>query len=64
MSLPLPSGSTVMDTGTDTPGAQAPLRIAIMTDETGWHTGRLKKAFRARGKPSSDARCASPFRRT
>ncbi|SDR47765.1 alpha-L-glutamate ligase, RimK family [Paraburkholderia fungorum] len=29
-------------------------RIAIMTDETGWHTGRLKKAFRARGV---DARC-------
>ncbi|SAL01813.1 ATP-grasp domain-containing protein [Caballeronia ptereochthonis] len=25
------------------------LRVAIMTDETGWHTGRLKKAFRARG---------------
>jgi tetrahydromethanopterin:alpha-L-glutamate ligase len=32
-----------------------PLRVAIMTDETGWHTGRLKKAFRARGV---DARCA------
>ena len=31
-----------------------PLRIAIMTDETGWHTGRLKKAFRARG---AEARC-------
>ncbi|NIF81201.1 RimK family alpha-L-glutamate ligase [Paraburkholderia sp. Cy-641] len=30
------------------------LRVAIMTDETGWHTGRLKKAFRARG---ADARC-------
>jgi tetrahydromethanopterin:alpha-L-glutamate ligase len=30
------------------------LRIAIMTDETGWHTGRLKKAFRARG---CEARC-------
>lgn len=30
------------------------LRIAIMTDETGWHTGRLKKAFRARGV---EARC-------
>lgn len=29
-------------------------RVAIMTDETGWHTGRLKKAFRARGV---DARC-------
>jgi tetrahydromethanopterin:alpha-L-glutamate ligase len=25
------------------------LRIAIMCDETGWHTSRLKKAFRARG---------------
>ncbi|WP_408173660.1 ATP-grasp domain-containing protein [Paraburkholderia strydomiana] len=54
MSLPLPSDSTAMDAGTDTPGAQAPLRIAIMTDETGWHTGRLKKAFRARG---AEARC-------
>jgi tetrahydromethanopterin:alpha-L-glutamate ligase len=31
------------------------LRVAIMTDETGWHTSRLKKAFRARGV---DARCA------
>jgi tetrahydromethanopterin:alpha-L-glutamate ligase len=32
----------------------AGLRVAIMTDETGWHTTRLKKAFRARGV---DARC-------
>ena len=32
----------------------ASLRVAIMTDETGWHTSRLKKAFRARGV---DARC-------
>ncbi|APR38553.1 ATP-grasp domain-containing protein [Paraburkholderia sp. SOS3] len=32
----------------------AGLRVAIMTDETGWHTSRLKKAFRARGV---DARC-------
>jgi hypothetical protein len=32
----------------------ASLRVAIMTDETGWHTARLKKAFRARGV---DARC-------
>jgi RimK family alpha-L-glutamate ligase len=30
------------------------LRVAIMTDETGWHTSRLKKAFRARG---AEARC-------
>lgn len=30
------------------------LRVAIMTDETGWHTGRLGKAFRARGV---QARC-------
>ena len=30
------------------------LRVAIMTDETGWHAGRLKKAFRAR---DVDARC-------
>jgi RimK family alpha-L-glutamate ligase len=29
-------------------------RVAIMTDETGWHTARLKKAFRARGV---EARC-------
>jgi RimK family alpha-L-glutamate ligase len=32
----------------------ATMRIAIMTDETGWHTGCLKKAFRARG---AEARC-------
>src|SRR6201996_1195221 len=30
------------------------LRVAIMTDETGWHTGRLKRAFRAR---DVEARC-------
>ncbi len=30
------------------------LRVAIMTDETGWHTARLKRAFRARGV---EARC-------
>jgi len=30
------------------------LSVAIMTDETGWHTSRLKKAFRARGV---EARC-------
>ncbi|KQR76506.1 RimK family alpha-L-glutamate ligase [Burkholderia sp. Leaf177] len=30
------------------------LRVAIMSDETGWHTSRLKKAFRARGV---EARC-------
>ena len=28
---------------------EAPIRIAIMTDEKGWHTGRLKRALRARG---------------
>ncbi|WOD15347.1 ATP-grasp domain-containing protein [Paraburkholderia kirstenboschensis] len=58
MSLPLPSACAAtdanVDTGTDTRGAPAPLRIAIMTDETGWHTGRLKKAFRAR---RVEARC-------
>jgi tetrahydromethanopterin:alpha-L-glutamate ligase len=32
----------------------AGLRVAIMTDETGWHTARLKKAFLAR---DVDARC-------
>src|SRR5258707_14009667 len=40
--------------GVDPAIAQTTLRIAIMTDETGWHTGRLKKAFRARG---AEARC-------
>ncbi|CAG4897794.1 ATP-grasp domain-containing protein [Paraburkholderia saeva] len=30
------------------------LRVAIMTDETGWHTTRLRRAFRARGV---EARC-------
>jgi RimK family alpha-L-glutamate ligase len=30
------------------------MRLAIMTDETGWHTSRLKKACRARG---IEARC-------
>jgi tetrahydromethanopterin:alpha-L-glutamate ligase len=30
------------------------VRVAIMRDETGWHTSRLKKAFRARGV---EARC-------
>jgi tetrahydromethanopterin:alpha-L-glutamate ligase len=38
----------------DTAATHRGLRIAIMTDETGWHTSRLKKAFRARG---ADARC-------
>jgi tetrahydromethanopterin:alpha-L-glutamate ligase len=32
------------------------LRVAIMSDETGWHTSRLKKAFRARGV---EARCVN-----
>lgn len=32
------------------------LRVAIMSDETGWHTARLKKAFRARGV---EARCVN-----
>jgi RimK family alpha-L-glutamate ligase len=30
-------------------GAGAPLRVAIMTDEVGWHTARLQQALRARG---------------
>ncbi|WP_354687839.1 RimK family alpha-L-glutamate ligase [Cupriavidus necator] len=30
-------------------GAGATLRVAIMTDETGWHTVRLKRALAARG---------------
>ncbi|MDR8401337.1 RimK family alpha-L-glutamate ligase [Paraburkholderia sp. USG1] len=46
MSFPAPCAEPV--------DPQAPLRIAIMSDETGWHTGRLKKAFRARG---AQARC-------
>jgi len=29
--------------------AARPLRVAIMTDEIGWHTARLQKALRARG---------------
>lgn len=33
---------------------KGPRRVAIMADETGWHTSRLRKAFRARGV---DARC-------
>lgn len=32
------------------------LRVAIMSDETGWHTSRLKKAFRAHGV---EARCVN-----
>jgi len=31
------------------PAYEAPLRVAIMTDERGWHTTRLKRALRARG---------------
>jgi len=46
MTLALPDPNPV--------NAHANLRIAIMCDETGWHTGRLKKAFRARG---AEARC-------
>lgn len=37
-----------------THGGHQGVRVAIMTDETGWHTGRLKSAFRARGV---EARC-------
>jgi RimK family alpha-L-glutamate ligase len=29
--------------------ADTPLAVAIMTDETGWHTSRLKRALRERG---------------
>ncbi|CAB3683056.1 ATP-grasp domain-containing protein [Paraburkholderia rhynchosiae] len=56
MSLPLPLVSADPASRRDgtASGAQGPLRIAIMADETGWHTGRLKKAFRARG---AEARC-------
>ncbi|ASW02526.1 ATP-grasp domain-containing protein [Paraburkholderia aromaticivorans] len=46
MSMPVPDA--------DAAAPRASLRIAIMTDETGWHTGRLKKAFSARG---AQARC-------
>ncbi|RFU49347.1 RimK family alpha-L-glutamate ligase [Paraburkholderia sp. DHOC27] len=46
MNLPLPD--------VDPAGLRPALRVAIMTDETGWHTGRLKRAFRARGV---EARC-------
>ncbi|CAE6827501.1 hypothetical protein R75465_06115 [Paraburkholderia aspalathi] len=50
MSLSLPGSLP----GVDPAIAQTTLHIAIMTDETGWHTARLKKAFRARG---AEARC-------
>ena len=50
MTIPAPGSFS----GVDPVDARAALRIAIMTDETGWHTGRLKKAFRARG---AEARC-------
>jgi tetrahydromethanopterin:alpha-L-glutamate ligase len=50
MTIPAPGSFS----GVDPVNARAALRIAIMTDETGWHTGRLKKAFRARG---AEARC-------
>ena len=50
MNIPAPGPLS----GVDPANARAALRIAIMTDETGWHTGRLKKAFRARG---AEARC-------
>ncbi|MDR3099282.1 MAG: RimK family alpha-L-glutamate ligase [Paraburkholderia sp.] len=49
MSLAVPSLGD-----TDNACTQAALHIAIMTDETGWHTARLKKAFRAHG---AEARC-------
>jgi RimK family alpha-L-glutamate ligase len=34
--------------------ARRPLRVAIMTDESGWHTRRLHRALRARG---AEGRC-------
>jgi tetrahydromethanopterin:alpha-L-glutamate ligase len=34
---------------TEALSGKRPLRVAIMTDETGWHTTRLKRALRARG---------------
>ena len=46
------SGDERLDTRAMTPSDG--LRVAIMTDETGWHTARLKRAFRARGV---EARC-------
>jgi RimK family alpha-L-glutamate ligase len=50
-----PAGATPdTDPGAKSDTKHAGLRIAILTDETGWHTGRLKKAFRARG---AEARC-------
>ena len=36
------------------PVAAAGLRVAIMTDETGWHTRQLQRALRARG---AEGRC-------
>ncbi|HET9643611.1 MAG TPA: RimK family alpha-L-glutamate ligase [Burkholderiaceae bacterium] len=35
-------------------GVARPLRVAIMTDETGWHTRRLQRALKARG---AEGRC-------
>ncbi|SEA32180.1 ATP-grasp domain-containing protein [Paraburkholderia sartisoli] len=53
------SGTPATPGTSDTPGTpdvvvSTGLRVAIMTDETGWHTTRLKRAFRARGV---EARC-------
>ncbi|MGO4812180.1 RimK family alpha-L-glutamate ligase [Cupriavidus sp. 2MCAB6] len=36
--------------------SRGPLRVAIMTDETGWHTARLKQALRAR---ACEGRCVN-----
>lgn len=55
MSLDLPGLGDMSDASDlSAPRAQTSLRIAIMTDETGWHTARLKRALRARG---AQARC-------
>lgn len=50
----LPDTDTNASSDAAAVAAPSGLRVAIMTDETGWHTGRLKKAFRARGV---EARC-------
>ncbi|MFM0034845.1 ATP-grasp domain-containing protein [Paraburkholderia strydomiana] len=54
MTLTRAGATPATDPDAKSDAKHAGLRIAILTDETGWHTGRLKKAFRARG---AEARC-------
>ncbi|MFM0726944.1 RimK family alpha-L-glutamate ligase [Paraburkholderia strydomiana] len=54
MTLTRAGATPATDPDAKSDAKHAGVRIAILTDETGWHTGRLKKAFRARG---AEARC-------